>query len=254
LILRACFLLLGCAVMCWVAPVFAQPQRVEILVDQSYPPYTYVRQGTLQGDYVALVQSAAKSLTDYEVVLKPMPWKRALQQLEQGAAFAILPPYKHLEKRPFIDIYSLPLEQETVVALCHNDTDLPSALAGKAGPAVNIGVNAGYLIFDHAVRAAQQRGDVRVWRNANTRSNLFKLLKQRIECYVNDRRSSEYELELIVQRQPELAIKAKNLTVQHVLMTRSAHIGYARDERGNYPFKYDFIAKMDAALAELINH
>ena len=110
MILKAWFSLLGCAIMCWVAPVFAQPQRVEILVDQSYPPYTYVRQGTLQGDYVALVQSAAKSLTDYEVVLKPMPWKRALS-FEQACVYDI-PPYKHLEKRPFIDMYSPLPEQE----------------------------------------------------------------------------------------------------------------------------------------------
>lgn len=89
--------------------------RVTILVDGSYPPYSYLENGKLTGIYVDLVYQAAKLIDDkYSVELQAVPWKRGLAALENGDGFALLPPYKHIKRRPYIWPYSVPLQEEVV--------------------------------------------------------------------------------------------------------------------------------------------
>ncbi|MBQ4863887.1 transporter substrate-binding domain-containing protein [Pseudoalteromonas sp. MMG013] len=223
-------------------------QKVTILVDDSYPPYTYESNGYLYGIYVDLVRQAARLLKDeYEIELQPVPWKRGVAALEQGAAFALMPPYIHMKKRPFIWPYSIALQEEAVVAFCNQGKTLVNVLSrpDSAEP-INVGLNAGFMILDAALMEAQKRGKIKVWENRNIRSNIMKMRKQRIDCYINDRLSTLIGLNNIRHSDP--SIRLEQFIEDKVILRRTAHIGYLREKSKKYPFKYDFINKMDDAL------
>lgn len=68
-------------------------EKVVLLGDDDYAPYSYVENGQFKGMYVELLNKASELLKPaYEVELKPRPWKRSLADLENGTAFALFPP------------------------------------------------------------------------------------------------------------------------------------------------------------------
>ncbi|MCF2907290.1 transporter substrate-binding domain-containing protein [Pseudoalteromonas sp. DL2-H2.2] len=226
----------------------ASPIPVTILADDSYPPYSYVQDGKLVGIYPTLILEAAKLIKEeYQVELRPIPWKRGVAALEQGEAFALMPPYIHLDTRPYIWPYSVALKQEEVVAFCNPGITLQNIAQrdGELAP-INIGLNAGFLILDDALKEARKAGRIIVWENKNTRANIIKLYKKRVDCYINDRLSTLIGISDLQDQLPGLS--AQSFVEDHVVLSRSAHIGYLKGYEGKYPYKADFIEKMDEAL------
>lgn len=232
----------------------ATPIKVEILTDDDYPPYSYVLNGETKGIYIDLVRKAAKyMLPDYEVQVVAMPWKRALKKLEMGQSFAVLPPYLHTELRPYISPYSIPLATEHVVTFCRSDVDLNKAFVPslKLPNPISIGLNSGYLILTEKYHDAVDKNNLVIRENKSTEANIIKLLKSRVDCYVNDELSTEYSLALLKNG----AIDLPDLQIEKmdVLSSQTAHIGYTRINEMNFPYKNDFIDKMDKALQKAKN-
>nr|WP_279459262.1 hypothetical protein [Aeromonas veronii] len=73
-----CCLLLG---LCMMAHA---KTRVEILADAAYPPYSWQEGEEVRGIYADIIREVTSAMPDYEVVLKPMPWRRGLSMVEQG--------------------------------------------------------------------------------------------------------------------------------------------------------------------------
>ncbi|WMN59584.1 transporter substrate-binding domain-containing protein [Pseudoalteromonas xiamenensis] len=231
----------------------AEPQyRVSIMVDESYPPYTYMINGELNGIYVDLVRQAARLIdSKYQVELVPVPWKRGLADLEHGAAFAIMPPYKHIQKRPYIWPYSVPLLEEVVVAYCNSGFTLKNIEHRDTSKnPINLGINAGYLILDDVLTQALAQNKIQVWENKDTYSNVMKLVKGRIDCYLNDRLSTVLVMRNIKRSEPD--IELSGVLEDRVILRRTAHIGYVKDGLEQYPYKLDFIAQMDEALLKVM--
>ncbi|TMP44369.1 amino acid ABC transporter substrate-binding protein [Pseudoalteromonas citrea] len=227
-------------------------QKVTILVDDSYPPYSYLSDGSLYGIYVDLVKQAAYLLRDtYKIDLQPVPWKRGVAALEQGEAFALMPPYIHMKKRPFIWPYSVALQEEVVVAFCNKGFTLIDVLSRSVtDPPINVGLNAGFMILDEALMEAQKRGKIKVWENKNTKANILKLGKKRIDCYINDRLSTLIGINNMKRSHPD--IDTGNFLEDKTILRRTAHIGYLKEGNDKFPFKNDFINKMDDALSTIL--
>ncbi|WP_235423501.1 substrate-binding periplasmic protein [Pseudoalteromonas luteoviolacea] len=222
--------------------------RVTILVDDSYPPYSYESNGYLYGIYIEQVRLAARRISDhYQVILEPIPWKRGVAAMENGEAFALLPPYIHKDKRPYIWPYSTSLGEEAVVAFCNPDITLDNILARSPNrPPINIGINAGFLILDKELLTAKQKGLIKIWENKDTLTNIKKLSKFRLDCYVNDRLSTLMGFESVKRELKELDLK--QFKEDRVVLSRTAHIGYTKDNGEKFPYKYDFIKRMNEAL------
>ncbi|KAF7765001.1 polar amino acid transport system substrate-binding protein [Pseudoalteromonas citrea] len=227
-------------------------QKVTILVDDSYPPYSYLSDGNLYGIYVDLVKQAAYLLRNtYKIDLQPVPWKRGVAALEQGEAFALMPPYIHMKKRPFIWPYSVALQEEVVVAFCNKGFTLIDVLSrASTDLPINVGLNAGFMILDEALMEAQKRGKIKIWENKNTKANIMKLGKKRIDCYINDRLSTLIGINNMERAHPE--IDTTNFVEDKTILRRTAHIGYLREASIKFPFKNDFINKMDGALSTIL--
>ena len=85
-----CCLLLG---LCMMAHA---KTRVEILADAAYPPYSWQEGEEVRGIYADIIREVTSAMPDYEVVLKPMPWRRGLSMVEQGPPS----PFFHLTTCP----------------------------------------------------------------------------------------------------------------------------------------------------------
>ncbi|MCF2857946.1 transporter substrate-binding domain-containing protein [Pseudoalteromonas sp. SMS1] len=230
---------------------FAIKPRVTILVDDSYPPYSYVSNGYLYGIYVEQVKLAARQLSDhYQITLEAIPWKRGVAAMESGEAFALMPPYIHKDKRPYIWPYSISLGEEAVVAFCNQGITLNGILKRQPqlGP-INIGINAGFLILDDELSKAREKGLIKIWENKDTESNIKKLSKNRLDCYLNDRLSTVMGIEALKSELHTLDIK--QFKEDKIVLTRTAHIGYTKENGERFPYKLDFIEKMNKALRDV---
>jgi polar amino acid transport system substrate-binding protein len=225
----------------------ASPQAVTIYADDSYPPYSFIENGRLTGIYTEIVRRALERLPEYQVQLLAVPWRRGLAMLESGQAFALYPPYFRPQERPYIR-YSEPILTEQVVVYCNAATLAKRTL--KHWPVdyhgLRIGMNSGFLLGGPEFDSAAQAGLLTVDQAQGSRANLLKLLRARIDCYLNDRLSILWELErmktdgLIDERYQPVSEIA-------VLSTEQGHLGYS-DLAERYPFRLDFIEKFNAAI------
>ena len=226
---------------------------VTILADDSYPPYSYVEDGQLKGIYVDIVAQAAQLIAKhYQVKLIGAPWKRGLREIKEGSAFAILPPYQHIEKRPFIWPYSIALMTEVVVAFCQQDINIKTQInevIPTKEKVINIGINSGYLILNKELERAKKQGAIKIQENKDTHANIMKLFYKRIDCYVNDRISTLWELSRMQKNNTKMSFDRIDEAL--LIMTQTAHIGYSDNEKHQFHFKEDFIERMDVALSRL---
>jgi polar amino acid transport system substrate-binding protein len=229
-------------------------QRVTILADDSYPPYSFIENDQLKGIYIDIVREAAKLIeAHYKVNIVAVPWKRGLQELQKGISFALLPPYKHIKKRSYIWPYSVPIMRENVVAFCQNDINFHGHIKSeeiKSKSPLIVGINAGYLILDRALEQAKEKKLIVMSENKNTTANIMKLYYKRLDCYLNDRYSTLWEISKIEKKKD---INFNNIREVLLVMTETAHIGYTDNPTHNFLFKDDFILRMDQALSAVIS-
>lgn len=250
MLLRACYLV---AVLFTVPAFSASPVQVDILTDDDYPPYSYVANGQLKGIYIDLVEQASTLLLpEYQVKITAMPWKRALRRIETGQDFAILPPYNHSGDRKYIHPYSIPLAVESVVTFCRKDVDLNKAFEAnnRLQRPIRLGINAGYILLDQKYKTAIANARIQLQENKRTDANLMKLLKGRIDCYANDKLAIEYGLRVQTAQQDPMAMA--DFVERDFISSQTAHIGYSRVNDAKFPFKADFIEKMDQAIITVL--
>ncbi|CAM4362584.1 substrate-binding periplasmic protein [Pseudoalteromonas ostreae] len=225
---------------------------ITILADDDYPPYSYFEDGELKGLYIDLLKHARTKLKpDYDVEIIPMPWKRALLTIKKGSVLGIVPPYIHYDSRPYISSYSVALGTEFVVTYCRENIDLEKALNTNSPiqKPIHLGMNAGYLILDERYKKAIRQGRILLWENKSTAANIIKLLTNKIDCYANDRKATQYELDNVKKANPQYA--AITVIERDEISHRTAHIGFSREAR--YSYKDDFIKRMNEALFDVMH-
>lgn len=221
-------------------------ERVVLYGDENYPPYSFVLDGQFKGMYVDILHKAAERLRpDYEVELVPIPWKRGLLYLARGSALGLFPPGFKVE-RDYIEAYSVPLYQETVVVFCNaqvmkfNPKQFPEDFQG-----LTMGANRGFLLSARLM-VAVQNGIVNVEEANGNESNLQKLAHERIDCYVSDRAAALYTAKLLRERDAGFTMVLHEAVA---LSDEETFIGYSG--KANPPYKADFIKQMDAVLSEM---
>jgi polar amino acid transport system substrate-binding protein len=216
--------------------------------DENYPPYSYVRDGQFSGMYVDILHKAAEHLKpDYVLELRPVSWKRGLLYLERGSGLGLFPPgFK--KERGYIEVYSVPLYQESVVVFCSaqvmqsNPKQFPDDFEG-----LTMGTNRGFLLSTRLTDAVQS-GIVKVEEANGNASNLKKLAHDRIDCYVSDRAAALYTAKRLRETDASFTMTLHEAVT---LSDEDTFIGYSA--KAKPPFKADFIKRMDAVLSEMKN-
>ncbi|OWY38019.1 ABC transporter substrate-binding protein [Xenophilus sp. AP218F] len=239
------------AALClWSGPNLAEPLTVTILVDDSYPPYSYRENDQAAGVYNDILRAASDRLPGYRIELKPIPWKRGLAELESGEAMALSPPYYRPRDRPFMQPYSVPMLKEQVAAFCRADAlraprrNWPADYLDLA-----FGINAGFRPGGDAFWQAVRQRRVRLEEAPNARANLLKLIHGRIDCYLNDKLAIELELAELQRRGDYQPDGPDAIRQGPVISEENGYVGFSA--RSRLPYQADFVRQLNAALVEL---
>ena len=229
-------------------------ETVIIEGDDAFPPYAYVENGQYKGIYVELLSLAAKQLAPrYNVVLKPIPWKRGLKNLEEGKTLALFAPFRNAE-RDYISAYSTPLYHETVMLFCSDAVmnksprKFPEDFAG-----LTIGANLGFVLGER-MAAATKAKLFTLSESKGNQANLQRLQAGTIDCYASDRLAAYYSFNLLLdqQRRNKLSrFQSFRLNPAQQLSSEETLIAYSARHPASY--KEDFIQQMNAALEQVNN-
>ncbi|WP_413704316.1 substrate-binding periplasmic protein [Pseudomonas sp. Pseusp16] len=243
--------LVGCAMHAksWAG----SPIDVVILCDAGYPPYSYAEGDEAKGLYTDILRTAFTRMPEYNVHIRPVPWARGLAEVASGRAFALYPPYHRPSARPWMD-FSRPILREKVVVFVRAELarirpveHFPFGYSG-----LRIGVNRGFMsIDDQDYQSMLATGALKQSYANDNRSNLARLYHGRIDVYINDRLSVQWELEQM-QREGVFAQNDLNWLVEGPWLSGEAgYLGYTRLNASAYPYKPQFMQRLDKVLAEL---
>ncbi|POZ63606.1 substrate-binding periplasmic protein [Chromobacterium alticapitis] len=240
------------ALLVWIAaaPCMAMAaQTVVILTDNDYAPYSYEASGQARGIYNDILRAAAARLPAYRVELRPVPWKRGLAELEAGRALALSPPYFKPHDRPYIQPYSVPMLTERVQVYCRAEVlrqprpNWPDDYQG-----LRFGNNAGFKPGGDAFWKLVSQGKISLEEAANVRANLLKLLRGRLDCYLNDGLAIQLELARL-QRQRLYA--PGQLAEAATASEEQGYVGFTDRDDGRFPYKRDFLEQLNRVLGEM---
>lgn len=225
----------------------AEKQKVQILADDNYPPYSYLDLSNKPaGLYVDLINAVSARMKAFSIQVQMVPWKRGLSMVEQGEALAIMAPYFRPKSRPWIRPYSEPLFRETVVVVCRKDQVPPSPIVwpdsffGK-----NFGNTLGFQTADAAFFNAVAAGQIGLEEAPGIIAHLRKLMVRRLDCYVNDRLAIAVSLRDIHE-----TMDSAGLAQAYEIKGEDAFLGFSANAR-NVALKDAFVAEFNHSLAEL---
>ncbi len=164
-------------------------REVVLVGDDAYPPYSYVENGNPKGIYVDVIKKIFDGIEGYEVKFKMMPWKRCIKNIKEGKSVAFFPPY-HAEHRQAWTDFSEPILQEQTVVF-----GTAEKLKGKTKWPEDfynhkVGLNDGFNPESMAgakFATAVKMGMIKIDEAKDSKSNLTKLSKGRIDFYLNDK-------------------------------------------------------------------
>ncbi|MFG0382563.1 substrate-binding periplasmic protein [Pseudomonas sp. zbq_18] len=172
------------AALCFCSLVFtarAEPLRI---VTEAWAPYVYEENGQPTGlDYE--ISAEVLRRLGVEVEWQFLPWKRCLLALEQGQADGILDIFRIPEREAHMLFVEEPLSDVEFVLFHSRSRPYPYRQLDDLRDLV-IGTSPGYWYNDQAFR------DSRLFSREEAPSheaNLGKLVRQRVDLVVNDRRA-----------------------------------------------------------------
>ncbi|CAM2914518.1 ABC transporter substrate-binding protein [Vibrio ordalii] len=221
--------------------------NVTIYGDDSYPPYSYSESGRITGIYTVILERIFSKMPAYNVTIKEIPWKRGLSEIENRKIFALYPPYKRIEQRPYME-YELPILDEKLVVVCTKSvlsTPRPNWPEDYMG--LTIGNNLGFAAGGDEFRAAVAAGKIVLSETKGTPNNLLKLIAGRVDCYMNDALSIRWELSKL---QKEGKYDGQSVMEGATISSEQGFLGFVTDG-GQFPYKDDFKATYHKILSEM---
>lgn len=226
--------------------------EVTIYADNDYPPYSYGENGEPKGIYANIVRQALKRMTGYKVTIVPVPWKRGLQFLETGTGFALYPPYFHLDQRPYIWPYSMPMLEEKTVVFCRQEVlDKPRGKWPEDYYGLRIGNNLGFGHGGAEFWDAVKNDLIILDEATGNKTNLIRLVLGRIDCYINDEISILWTLKNL-QAEGKISTKVPiNIKRGTTVAVEQGFLGFSNQDQGKFPFKENFIKQFNTAIYDM---
>lgn len=238
---------LACVAIFWCTAALAVDRTpILLLGDDGNPPFSYAgADGSAQGVYADLLRRLQGELPAYRIELRPVPWKRALYEVEKGHADGMFPPYRKPELRPWMR-YSEPLFGETVVVICQKAVaeKLRDATWPKGYSGLRIGNNAGFLLGGKDMLDMATAGQLTLEEAKSTENNLRKLAAGRIDCYPNERFAIAFETQRI-------KVNPQSFTETAVVSTEYGFVGFGGAKATGTPQRERFIGDLNQAIRKL---
>ncbi|SJZ71189.1 polar amino acid transport system substrate-binding protein [Oceanospirillum multiglobuliferum] len=239
------------------AQIVDSVQQVDIIADDNYPPFSYREGEDAKGLYVEILLAVFKNMPDYQVNIRPLPWRRGLTMMQSGSGFAIFPPYYFPNKRPFLSAYSKPVLNEKISLFCSNKFIAKYKAKQPVWPqdfaGARIGINPGYLLLDDDFWELNRKHFYRVEEGIDTKANIQKLIYQRLDCLINSRVAILWgQKELKESGETFSEGLSDKLQEVAVLKEQQGYLAFSEDIQQRYPFRAVFIKQFNQELSTLI--
>lgn len=217
--------------------------QIEIYGDDGYAPYAFAKKGNMEGIYTEVIKQADQKMAGYNIVLKPIPWKRGLSFLESGKIAFLYPPYYRPEQRPYMT-YSTDILDEKLALFCRTDlvdkglNKFPDDFKGLSIAKI-LGFSPGKAIDDAAAA-----GTIKVVEIKASGTILNRLSKGKIDCYINDRVSILTELNSMKEKGK---YDGKSITESLTMGTEKGYIGVTKKKEA-HPYIDDFITTFNKTI------
>lgn len=229
------------------------PVKVVIYGDAHYPPYSWEQGDKVIGLYPSILRHAFDKMHDYEVELKPVPWKRGLYYLQQGSAFALFPPYYHPTLRPYISPYSRPILDELTVLACYKETfNKPRIIWPNDFFGLVIAVNRGYALGGKAFFQAVEQNKMQRREIEGTEKNLLVVSTGRTDCYINDINAIKWGIQKL-KNDKRFKIQMDDIAFGPTIASQQGFLGYSNVRNDLFPYKQDFVQKLDSIIEQMKN-
>ena len=177
---------------CFAATAAEQPASLR-LVTLEYPPYVVIKDDKPDGLSIWLVEELMRRLQQ-EHQIEVLPWKRALWQLETGAADAAFPVLKTPERETKMVFMAKPLTNENVMLFSRRDEAIVFDSELNFLHNKRVCVQQGFSIGLRADELFQSGWMTRV--NANHQSDCLRMLHMGVaRFYLVDRYAGAYVIQ-----------------------------------------------------------
>lgn len=202
-------------------------ENVVFLIDENYPPYSYLEGEKIKGIYPDILSIVDKNLKEFKIILKPVPWNRALKMIELGQADYITDVWYRPNDRPYLN-YSVPIIDEEIVIVSKNGDGKkwPNDFKGKI-----IGINRGFAVF-----SSEEKKLIKVEEANFTEDNIKKILSGRIDFFASDKNSLYWDLETIENKN---IIDLFDIKVNLVFKKEYGYVGFRKNSTWKHKAKFE---------------
>ncbi|MBL4739681.1 MAG: transporter substrate-binding domain-containing protein [Sneathiella sp.] len=229
-------------------------ESVIIAGPADYPPYSYMEKNEPKGFYIQILKEVFAQLEDYDVQIELVPWKRALEYVETGHYLAVFPPYKWPEQRPWIKYYSEPILIERVAVYCRKEVlkdqirrSWPQDYFG-----LTVGTDLGNLSAGVAFFKAVEAGKISLL-EMKLEKSISRVLLGEISCFVQDPRVLNIYFDRYAKQKSLENSFSDFLSLGTIISNNWGYLGYSDLDEKRFPFKWDFIKKVDAIIQKMKN-
>lgn len=225
------------------------PQKVILLTDSSYEPYSFAQDGKIKGKTIDWIKLIDDAMPNYSIELHAMPWREGLNAIRDGKALGIIGTYFSGEKRSWIYPYSQPLFNETIVVMCKPGTDIssnpvwPESFEGVL--MLNIAGYDGWLDFN--IRN-QKNTQLMNFFEVPTINIAYKILKKNnADCMLSEKTFAKLSLAR------DLSPASDKPSIVTEISKNPIYIGYSHKAivEGTYPYALEFAKAFDFTLHKL---
>lgn len=172
------WLLTGVLVVPWVYAQVSLIEKTVLAAADAWPPYVDFQQK--DGGYCIEIVRAAFASEDYKLVVKELPWARAVEAVKSGQ-YDIIPNFWHTKQREQDFIYSRPYAENVIKFVVNKgDTFQYSQLASLQGKIIGVINGARYGQGFEGASHFETRSVTHM------SQNIGKLLKGRIDLTLED--------------------------------------------------------------------
>lgn len=250
--LSSFFINLLAVVVIAAEPDTTKPIDVEIYCDDAYRPYSYANEkGEASGIYSDILREASKTMPEYRITLKPIPWIRAMEGLKNNDIFAVYPPYYRPQERPFIGEYSEPILEESIVVYTRKEIlKSPRVHFPDDWHGLKVGIFLGTMdIAGPRFATAVSEGKIKMKEYKGNEKNILALLTGDVDAYVKDRLAIKNTIREL-KESGKWPVNAPEL-VEGVSISKDwGHLAFTSSDR-KFPYKKDFVKKMNLAIRKL---
>jgi polar amino acid transport system substrate-binding protein len=213
---------------------------VTIYADSDYPPYSYEKDGHPAGIYYDLMMRIFDHFDEkYDVQIKSREWNQAIEAVKNGDVFAIYPPYKALDSRPWME-YSVPLFKENIAVFCNSiKKEWPETYEKS-----KIAINHGFL-YPSFITKIFQKYQMNVFALKDNKQALEYYHKKKVDCYLNDRVAVLYTNKLL--KYPIIFPDQE----KKILFEVESYLGYSSEFKDKFEFSSDFMMHFNEKILQL---